>query len=74
MSIFCPICKTEELKKSLFNNIEVDYCPRCFGLWFEEDELRQAKDEKDDGLIWLVIDLWKDEKDFVISKTRSAVL
>lgn len=50
--------------------MEVDYCPKCLGLWFEEDELRQAKDEKDNDLIWLDIDLWKDEKDFAISKTQ----
>jgi len=54
----CPICKTE-LKQAIFYGVEVDYCPICLGLWFEEDELRLAKDEKDKNLNWLDIDLWK---------------
>ncbi len=62
----CPICKTE-LKKVVFYGVEVDYCPNCLGLWFERDELRQAKDEKDENLNWLDIDLWKEEAKFKIS-------
>jgi len=61
----CPICK-KQLKKAIFYGVEVDYCPRCLGLWFEEDELRLAKDEKDENLRWLDIDLWKDRKKFKI--------
>lgn len=61
----CPICK-KELERSIFYNVEVDYCPNCLGLWFEEDELRLAKDEKDKNLRWLDIDLWKDGKRFKI--------
>lgn len=63
----CPICKKTKLLKSILYNIEVDYCPICFGLWFEQEELRLAKDEKDKNLKWLDIDLWKNEKDFKIS-------
>lgn len=48
----------------------MDYCPKCLGLWFEEDELRQAKDVKDRNLRWLDIDLWKDEEKFKISPGR----
>jgi len=66
--MFCPFCKKEKFKKSIFYNTEVDYCPRCLGLWFEEDELRQAKDETDKDLNWLDIDLWKEKKKFRISK------
>lgn len=64
----CPICTKVPLKKSIFYNTEVDYCPRCLGLWFEQDELRQAKDEKDKDLNWLDIDLWKNEAKFKISQ------
>ncbi len=63
----CPICK-KELKKALFYNTEVDYCPDCLGLWFDQDELRQAKDEKDKDLNWLDIDLWGEKKKFKISR------
>ncbi len=63
----CPICKITKLLNSILYNTEVDYCPICFGLWFEQEELRLAKDEKDKDLKWLDIDLWKNEKDFKIS-------
>ena len=63
----CPVCK-KELEKAIFFNVEVDYCPKCLGIWFEEEELRLAKDEKDKNLNWLDIDLWKYKKKFEISR------
>lgn len=48
--------------------MEIDYCPKCLGLWFEEEELRLAKDKKDESLNWLDIDLWKERKKFKISR------
>lgn len=64
--MLCPICR-QKLEKTIFHNIEADYCPKCFGLWFEEDELRLAKDDKDKDLIWLDVDIWKNETKFKIS-------
>jgi Zn-finger nucleic acid-binding protein len=61
----CPICK-KELSQAIFYGVEADFCPTCLGLWFEEDELRLAKDEKDKNLKWLDIDLWEDIKKFKI--------
>jgi len=61
----CPICK-KLLSSAILFNVEVNYCPNCLGLWFEENELRLAKDEKDKDLQWLDVDLWKDEKKFKI--------
>ena len=63
----CPICKIK-LSSAILRNVEVDYCPHCLGLWFEEDELRWAKDEKDKDLMWLDIDLWKNPEKFKISR------
>jgi Zn-finger nucleic acid-binding protein len=65
--MICPLCKIS-LEKSLLHNVEVDYCQKCLGLWFEEEELRWAKDEKDRNLRWLDIDLWKDKTKFKISR------
>ena len=65
----CPN-DNEQLKKALFHNVEVDYCPKCLGLWFEQDELRQVKDEKDKDLNWLDIDLWQEETKFKISQIQ----
>src|SRR3989344_8939574 len=74
----CPVCvptgglpqgdKTIRLDTALLSGVEVDYCPKCYGLWFEEDELHQAKNEKDRSLRWLDIDLWKDIKEFRIAR------
>ncbi|MFC1630214.1 zf-TFIIB domain-containing protein [Patescibacteria group bacterium] len=65
----CPSCK-EQLDKAIFYGVSVDYCPKCLGMWFEEGELRQAKDEKDESLNWLDVDLWKERKKFKISRTK----
>lgn len=64
----CPDCK-KPLSKTLLHNVEVDYCPICLGLWFEDEELRWAKDEKDSNLNWLDVDLWKYLRKFEISRS-----
>ena len=63
----CPNDK-EKLEKILFHNVEVDYCPRCLGLWFDSDELRLAKDEKDKQLNWVDVDLWRDKLKFQVKQ------
>lgn len=59
----CPLCHIP-FEQAIIANVEVDYCPRCYGLWFEENELQWAKDEKDRNLRWLDINLWKDSSQF----------
>lgn len=59
-----------KLEKVLFHNVEVDYCTECLGIWFDNDELRLAKDAKDGQLNWLDIDLWRDKAKFKISSSR----
>ena len=59
----CPICKVN-LKETILRNTAVNFCSDCLGVWFEEDELRQAKDQKDEELKWLDVDLWKDKRKF----------
>ena len=66
--MLCPICKKQQLEKEIFQNVGVDYCPACLGIWFEENELRWAKDAKDKELNWLDIDLWKNPEKFKISR------
>ena len=65
--LICPKCK-QELNRAIFYNTEVDYCSQCLGLWFDQEELRLAKDDKDKNLNWLDIDLWEDEKSFKVSR------
>ena len=63
----CPLDHVP-LAGALLFNVEVDYCPVCLGLWFEDQELRLAKDNKDKDLQWCDIDLWKDKKKFRIGR------
>ncbi len=67
--MLCPSCKIN-LEKAIFYGVEVDYCPKCLGIFFEEEELRLAKDEKDKNLTWLDIDLWKEREKFKISRNQ----
>jgi Zn-finger nucleic acid-binding protein len=67
--MICPICK-KDLDKIIFYGVEVDYCPKCLGFWFEEDELRLAKDNRDRDLNWLDIDLWKKKTSLKISSGK----
>jgi len=63
--MYCPNDE-EQLQKVLFHHVEVDYCPRCIGIWFDQDELRLAKDDKDKQLNWLDVDLWRDKGKFQV--------
>ena len=56
------------MQKALFHNVEVDYCPECLGVWFDKDELRLAKDDKDSQLQWLDFDIWRDKGKFSVIK------
>lgn len=64
--MFCPLCKTY-LDRAILCGVEINFCPHCLGIFFEEEELRWAKDYKDRNLRWLDIDLWKEEEKFRIS-------
>ncbi|WP_410497888.1 zf-TFIIB domain-containing protein [Chitinibacter sp. S2-10] len=35
----CPVCKTERLVISERQGIEIDYCPKCRGVWLDRGEL-----------------------------------
>lgn len=67
--MLCPICK-EKLDKALFNGVEIDYCSVCLGMFFDGEELRQAKDARDHNLRWLDFDLWKDANKLKISRRK----
>lgn len=55
----CPTCALD-LEVKLAGPIEVDECSKCGGAWFEDDELRKAKDAWDLDLNWMDFDLWKE--------------
>lgn len=68
--MICPNCKTEELEEQIFYKVGADYCYKCLGVFFDQDELRQAKDEKDQNLNWLDIDLWDNPARFRVFKAE----
>jgi Zn-finger nucleic acid-binding protein len=35
----CPVCKEVQLVMSERQNIEIDYCPQCRGVWLDRGEL-----------------------------------
>jgi Zn-finger nucleic acid-binding protein len=59
----CPIDGTL-LETHKIYSINVEECRQCRGLWFEEGELRKAKDESEIDLNWLDFDIWSDQEAF----------
>ena len=35
----CPKCKTKPIHSTIVSEVEVDQCPTCRGIWFDEKEL-----------------------------------
>ncbi|MEJ8843123.1 zf-TFIIB domain-containing protein [Lacibacter sp. H375] len=41
----CPVCSTVDLVMSERQNIEIDYCPNCRGIWLDRGELDKIIDK-----------------------------
>ena len=54
----CPVCSVAMDSKTA-QNIEIDECPKCRGSWFQDDELRRAKDSADPDLNWMDFEVFK---------------
>jgi Zn-finger nucleic acid-binding protein len=64
----CPKCNGITETKNI-DNIEIDVCAKCAGVWLDQDELRKAKDAKDPDLNWMDFEIWKHEDLFRFSQT-----
>jgi Zn-finger nucleic acid-binding protein len=53
------------LKK--LGNVSVDECPRCNGIWFDKDELEDAKAEIEPDLRWMDFEIWNKQARFNIN-------
>ncbi|MBT9155770.1 MAG: hypothetical protein DDT37_00738 [Firmicutes bacterium] len=42
--MLCPVCSNVELKMSERKGVEVDYCPKCRGVWLDRGELDKIID------------------------------
>ena len=40
----CPVCKDIDLAMTDRQGIEIDYCPRCRGIWLDRGELDRLID------------------------------
>lgn len=54
----CPRCKPALVVHKV-EGVEVDKCPECGGLWFQEGEVQTAKDAAAPDLRWLDFDMWQ---------------
>lgn len=59
----CPKCQAD-LQAADIGPVAVDECRECKGVWFDPDELRQAKDATDTDLNWMDFEIWKHEDRF----------
>jgi len=42
--MLCPVCPNVELKMSDRKGVEIDYCPKCRGVWLDRGELDKIID------------------------------
>ena len=59
----CPTCD-QALESIEIDGLELDSCPSCNGIWFDHDELRQAKDLAEPHADWLDFEIWKNRDHF----------
>ena len=62
----CPKCR-KSLREVKINNVRIDRCKNCGGLWFDRNELKIVRDHRDKNLSWMHFDLWRDEEELAIS-------
>ena len=65
----CPDCNYP-LRQKKIQNVIVDECPKCGGIWFDKDELRQVKDASDSDLNWMDFEIWKHLKKYGAKKSE----
>jgi Zn-finger nucleic acid-binding protein len=59
----CPKCQVVKLKQIVKRGVQLDYCPNCKGLFFDDRELERvlaaAKDETSAGFLKSVLALFR---------------
>jgi Zn-finger nucleic acid-binding protein len=64
----CPRCTDATLVSRKINDLEVDLCPQCHGVWLDQGELDQARDMIAPDLQWLDFEIWKHPEQFKLTK------
>ena len=63
----CPKC-SDQMGIQKIEDVEINICKKCSGVWFDQDELRKAKDSSDPDLNWMDFEIWKNEEKFKFSQ------
>ena len=63
----CPKCSAAMNTRTVAG-LEIDVCSSCAGLWFDQDELRNLKDQADPFLSWMHFEIWKHKDKFKLSQ------
>jgi Zn-finger nucleic acid-binding protein len=53
----CLSCSTGELVPTQVGDITIEKCTQCGGMWLERGELDRLRDEKDNDIRWMDVDL-----------------
>ena len=61
--MLCPNDNIEMMQRDL-EGVQIDECPRCQGIWFDQGELDAAKDAREPDINWIDIELWRQEDRF----------
>ncbi len=64
----CPRCEQTLVARTLAHST-VDECGTCGGIWFDEGELQDARDEADPDLSWQALDVFTDASRFALSRS-----
>ncbi|TCJ15562.1 hypothetical protein EZJ19_06545 [Parasulfuritortus cantonensis] len=46
----CPVCQDTDLLMTERMGVEIDYCPRCRGIWLDRGELDKLLDKAEQGV------------------------
>jgi Zn-finger nucleic acid-binding protein len=62
----CPKCEIP-LRPCKIGSVSLDECSRCGGIWFDKNEIEEAKDEIDPDLRWMDFRIWSPQHRFHIT-------
>jgi Zn-finger nucleic acid-binding protein len=62
----CPNCEIP-LRRFNIGSVSLDECSRCKGIWFDKNELEEAKDEIDPDLRWMNMHIWHQQPRFQLT-------
>ncbi len=59
----CPICHDVDLKIADRKGVEIDYCPRCRGVWLDRGELDKIIERSAEAMSAMTTARYRDDDD-----------